>query len=125
MSFLYVGAGGMLGSVMRYGLTLVLQRQSIVMPFGTLWSNICGCFIIGVIAEIAAQTEILSPQARLFIATGVCGGFTTFSSLIYELAQMCKDSEYLHALVYLNATFIGSALAFLVGTLAVKGLARI
>jgi CrcB protein len=125
LPFLLVGAGGLAGSICRYGTTLLMARVSLTLPYGTLASNIAGCLIIGIITEIAAAGEILSPAARLLLATGFCGGFTTLSSLIYELAQMVKEGEWLYALLYLNGTLIGAALAFILGTACVRAALRL
>jgi len=125
LPYLLVGAGGLVGSMCRYGTTLLMSRASLSIPYGTLASNIAGCLIIGIIAEIAAAGELLSPATRLLLATGFCGGFTTLSSLIYELAQMIKDGEWLYALLYLNGTLVGAALAFILGMACVKTALRL
>lgn len=113
--YLWVGLGGLLGSLCRYGCTVWLSAPAAAMPWGTLSSNLAGCFVIGVVGQLAADSEVLTPAARLFLATGFCGGFTTLSSLIYELVQMVKSGEWLYALLYLNGTFFGAVLAFLAG----------
>jgi CrcB protein len=120
MPFLWVGLGGLLGSLSRYGLTLFLSPPTASMPWGTLAANLGGCLIIGLASQLAADTALLTPATYLFIATGFCGGFTTFSSLIYELVQMIKDGEWLNALLYLNGTFFGSSAAFLLGLFLAK-----
>ena len=117
MPLVYVGVGGFLGAVFRYLTTLATQGVSITFPYGTLISNLFGCFVIGIVATLAMGSTLLSTEARLFLATGVCGGYTTLSSLIYELAQFIDDGELMHASVYLAATFIGAVIAFYLGTL--------
>ena len=116
MPFFWVGGGGLIGSLCRYGFTLWMGAPGAMMPWGTFTSNLAGCFVIGLVSQLAADTEILTPSARLFLATGFCGGFTTLSSLIYELIQMIRDGEWLHAMLYLNGTFFGAVLAFLAGS---------
>ena len=120
MPFVWVGAGGLLGSLCRYGFTLSLSQPAATMPWGTLASNLGGCLVIGMVSQLAADTGLLSPAARLFLATGFCGGFTTLSSLIYEIVQMVKDGEWLLAILYLNGTFFGAMAAFFVGMMLVK-----
>ncbi len=120
LPFIWVGVGGLTGSLCRYGFTLGLSSPAASMPWGTLASNLGGCLVIGMVSQLAADTELLSPSARLFLATGFCGGFTTLSSLIYELVQMVKDGEWLHAFLYLNGTFFGATAAFLIGMMMVK-----
>ena len=123
--YLCVAIGGLLGSLCRYGLALCTQGYSFAMPLGTLGSNLAGCFVIGVVAQITVDTELISPLTRLFLVTGFCGGFTTLSSLIYELAQMMKVGEWWYAVLYLNVTFIGAMTAYYLGTLLVKGVLRV
>jgi fluoride exporter len=118
-SMFVVGAGGFLGSVLRYGLSLVGQRFSVTFPHGTLWANLLGCLVLGAVVALAAETEILSPSSRLFWATGLCGGFTTMSTFMYEMSRFAQDAEYAIATVYFAATLAGCAVAFFAGTLAV------
>ena len=115
LPYLWVGLGGLIGSLCRYGFTLCLSSPGAALPWGTFASNLAGCFVIGIVSQLAKDMEVLSPAARLFLATGFCGGFTTLSSLIYELVQMVRDGEWLHAVVYLNGTFFGAVLAFVAG----------
>ena len=119
-SMLAVGAGGFIGSMLRYGLSLAGQRFSVTFPHGTLWANLLGCLVLGVVMALAAETEILSPSARLFWATGLCGGFTTMSTFMYEMSRFAQDSEYWVASGYFAATLAGCALAFWAGTLAIR-----
>jgi fluoride exporter len=115
-----VGIGGFVGSISRYGLAILLQRHSVVMPAGTLAANLAGCFVIGCIAQLAAPAGFLSPEMRLLLATGFCGGFTTLSSAIYELAQFWKEGEYLYAGGYLTLTLVGSVALFYGGGMLIK-----
>jgi CrcB protein len=117
---LLVGSGGMAGSLARYGLSVAAQRLSVDWPAGTLASNVLGCFAIGLIAEAAARGEGISPEARLLLATGFCGGFTTLSSLVYESAQMLRSGDLFHAVLYLAGTLAVSSGAFLGGLLLVR-----
>lgn len=116
---IYVGVGGFIGAVMRYVASLIAAGWSVVIPYGTLISNILGCFVIGVVVALAADNEAISPNARLFLATGICGGFTTMSSFVYELAQYMRSDELLMAAVYFGATLAGSILMFYAGTVLV------
>jgi CrcB protein len=120
----YVGLGGMFGAVFRYLTTLVTQGVSMTFPYGTLISNLLGCFVIGIVATLAVGSTLLSTEARLFLMTGICGGYTTLSSLVYELAKFVEDGEFLHASVYFAATFVGAVMAFYLGTLLITLLLR-
>lgn len=119
LPFLLVGSGGFIGSMLRYLMTLLFQNFHTV-PFGTLISNLAGCFIIGIVTGLTMDIPVLSSETRLLLATGVCGGFTTLSSLIYEMAQYLKEGEYLIGSLYLTGTLLGAALAFFLGTILVK-----
>jgi fluoride exporter len=115
-----VGAGGFAGSAARYGLSLLLQQYSVVVPMGTLVANLVGCFLIGIIAQMSIPSGFLSPEARLLLAVGFCGGLTTASTMIYETAQYLNDGEYFHAGSYVAGTVLGSMIAFYIGVVLVK-----
>jgi CrcB protein len=122
---LLVGLGGFAGSVARYGLSVTSQRFSIEWPIGTLTANALGCLAIGIITALSARGETVSPEVRLALATGFCGGFTTMSSMIYETAEMIRATEYLHATIYAAGTFLLSMGAFAAGVMAVRILVKI
>jgi len=117
---LLVGLGGFAGSVARYGLSVTSQRFSIEWPIGTLAANVLGCLAIGILTGLSARSEALSPEIRIALATGFCGGFTTMSSMVYETAEMIRASEYLHATVYATGTFLLSMTAFVVGVMVLR-----
>lgn len=123
--FLVVGTGGFIGSVMRYALSLLGQRISVTFPHGTLWSNLLGCLVIGVVTALAAKTEVLSPTMRLLLATGLCGGFTTMSTFTYEMFKFVQASEYLYASGYFMLTLVGCAVMFCLGMLAVTFVTKV
>lgn len=123
MPFLYVGLGGFVGAALRYLMSVLTAGFSVAIPYGTLLSNLLGCFAIGIVMALAAETDAITPGARLFIATGVCGGFTTMSSFIYELAEYLRAGELLYGTAYLFLTLFASAILFYAGT-ALVTLAR-
>ena len=94
-----VGAGGFLGSLARYGMTVVVQRQfpASVFPWGTLTVNLLGCFLIGVFAGLIQEKQLLSPEATVFMLIGVLGGFTTFSTFGYEIFALLREAEFFRA----------------------------
>jgi len=119
-----VGLGGFAGSVARYGLSVLSQRLAVEWPLGTLAANVAGCLLIGILTELSARAEALSPESRLLLATGFCGGFTTMSSMVYETAEMVRASEYLHAAAYALGTCLLSMAAFFLGVTMVRLLVR-
>jgi CrcB protein len=95
-TILIVGIGGFLGSVARY-LTQLLSEKLLhsTFPWGTFAANITGCFIIGLVYAISERGGLLSPEWRIFLTVGFCGGFTTFSSFAYNNLIMLSESNYL------------------------------
>ena len=124
LPLMYVGIGGAIGSLMRYGMTLLFPSQAGALPWGTFVSNVVGCLIIGGVAGLAANSTVISLEIRLFVATGICGGFTTLSSLMFELAQFCQQGRYLFGSLYLSATVAGASIAFLAGMMIIKAIVR-
>jgi len=124
MPLLYVGLGGLVGAILRYLTTLATQGISLTFPYGTLISNLLGCFVIGMVATLAVGSTLLSSEARLFLATGVCGGYTTLSSLIFELSRFVDDGEFMNASIYFAATFAGAVVAFYLGSVLIALLLR-
>jgi CrcB protein len=123
LPFLLVGIGGFFGSMLRYLMTVLFQGFHAV-PMGTLIANIAGCFFIGVITALTVDIPLLSSEARLLLATGVCGGFTTLSSLVYEMGQYVNDGEYAIGAFYLFGTIAGASLAFVSGLMIIKLLVK-
>lgn len=115
-----VALGGAAGALARFGLTVAFQRQAIVFPWGTLASNLIGCLLIGMLAELAARTGLLSGNARLLLATGFCGGFTTLSTLTLELVQYLRAGSLLPAAGYFAVTFAGAFMSFFLGVALVR-----
>jgi CrcB protein len=83
---LFIGLGGFVGAILRYGVGGLVQRATPVaaFPFGTLVVNICGCFAIGALAQLIEARGTLHPNARVFLTIGLIGGFTTFSAFANE-----------------------------------------
>ncbi|MDD2459655.1 MAG: fluoride efflux transporter CrcB [Kiritimatiellia bacterium] len=124
LSFLTVGCGGFVGSMLRYALSLLGQRVSGTFPHGTLWANLGGCLFLGLVAAFASATNVLSPNQRLLLASGLCGGFTTMSTFTHETFQFLQGAQYLHAAGYFLVTVIGCTLFFAVGYFGVLHLSR-
>ena len=94
-----VGAGGFFGSLARYGLTLFVQRQfpGSFFPWGTLAVNLLGCLLIGVVAGIVQEKQVMTPAASVFVLIGLLGGFTTFSTFGYETFALLREAEFFNA----------------------------
>ena len=96
---LLVAMGGALGSVARFKLSGFVLHHAIDwrFPLGTFIVNVLGCVVIGVLAGLAVKQEFFSPEARLFLFTGVLGGFTTFSAFGLETFDLLRRGEPLIA----------------------------
>ena len=118
-SSLLVALGGALGSVARWGLTGLVQRWTgSSLPFGTFVVNAIGSLLIGFVTALALERALVAPGARLFMVTGVLGGFTTFSALSYETFALLRDGQWLAAAAY----SLGSVVAGVVLALAGYGI---
>ncbi len=115
---LIIGTGSFIGGVIRYLLSLSIQTRFLsTFPYGTLGVNIIGCFAIGMVFALSERTS-MSSEWRLFLATGICGGFTTFSAFSHETFGLLRDGQVWNASAYVlvsvvlgvAATFIGYAL---------------
>ena len=114
-NLLLVSAGGMLGSALRY-VFYVLMKPS-VFPYATLTVNIAGSFIIGLIAGLSLRDPGIGNNWRLFLATGICGGFTTFSALSLESIQLIQEHRYGMAAGYIGISIVLGLAATFAGIL--------
>ncbi|AYJ84674.1 fluoride efflux transporter CrcB (plasmid) [Sphingomonas paeninsulae] len=96
MTALWIAAGGALGTLVRYWINLlVTARVGEAMPWGTIGINISGSFIIGFVAALTEEGGrfMLSPELRLFLIVGFCGGYTTFSSFSLQTLALLQSGE--------------------------------
>lgn len=120
-SILVIWLGGGLGSVLRYLMQIGISRLfTVSFPAGTFIVNITGCFIIGVLYGIANRYSWLTIEWRLFLITGMCGGYTTFSSFSYEGITLFRQENYLYFFLYTILSVVIGLLATLGGTYVVK-----
>ncbi|HLF35794.1 MAG TPA: fluoride efflux transporter CrcB [Cyclobacteriaceae bacterium] len=112
---LLIGTGSFIGGVFRYLASQFIQnRISTILPYGTLWVNIIGCFLVGLIYGISDRGG-LNPDWRLFLATGICGGFTTFSAFSNDTISLMRDGQFIPAFIYLSTTVFFGLMATLIG----------
>lgn len=105
---LLVAIGGALGSMARYGLSALIVRQvnPVHFPWGTFSVNILGCLFAGVFLVAAEEFPAVNQEARLFIVTGLLGGFTTFSAFGIETLSLIRRGELLIAFSYASLSVI-------------------
>ena len=119
MGIIWLGGG--LGSVLRYLSQVWVSRiLGISFPFGTFLVNILGCFLIGLFFAVAEKYAFFTSEWRLFLITGLCGGFTTFSSFSYEGLSLYKQGDYGYFFLYLILSVVIGLLATMLGFSLVK-----
>jgi len=124
--FAYVAIGGAVGSGARYALTLFVQsRSDSTFPIATLLINISGSVLLGFLMRIALGTNAISPETRVLLTTGFCGGYTTFSTFTYETMTLIEDGESTRAGLYIVLSVVLSLAGAWLGTAAARGLIAI
>lgn len=112
--------GGGVGSVLRYVLGKLFNSTETGIPYGTFAANILGSLLIGIILGLAAKNESLTSNQTLLLATGFCGGFTTFATFAYENHVFLKSGDFASFAFYTIASFIIGFLAVFAGMYIVK-----
>ena len=113
-SFVLVFLGGGLGSGLRYLVTIAMNQYSKILPFGTFTVNILGCLLIGLVLGYAQKENTLTSNQTLLLATGFCGGFTTFSAFANENLELIKNGEIFNFSVYtIGSVLIGITAVFI------------
>jgi CrcB protein len=113
MAFFLVFVGGGLGALLRYLMSLgVGSVWDGAFPLGTFLINLIGCFLIGALAGLSERVPV-DPQLRLFLQTGILGGYTTFSSFGLETVQLVQKGQGgIAALYVIGSNVLGLGLAF-------------
>lgn len=122
-TILIVGTGGFIGSVMRYLVQFYVEKGMIsTFPMGTLIANVAGSFIIGVIFALAEKGNIMNSEWRIFLTTGICGGFTTFSAFAYNNFMMIKEQSFLQLFLNIAGSLFLGILAVYIGIILVRAI---
>ena len=121
LHLILVAVGGAIGASLRHLVNLAsLRLVGPGFPWGTMAVNVAGCFAMGVFIELLARRFNASNELKLFIATGILGGFTTFSAFSLDFAVLWERGAALPALGYVLASVIGSILAIFLGLWLVR-----
>lgn len=117
---LLVFIGGGFGSTLRFIIGKWLNSSETGIPYGTFVANILGSLLIGIILGLAAKNNTLTENSTLLLATGFCGGFTTFSTFAYENHLFLKSGDFTSFAFYTIASFVVGFLAVFAGMYVVK-----
>ena len=119
LSFILVAIGGALGSVFRYSIGILFSSFSLTtFPWGTLFVNITGSFLMGIVFFISK--DFLSEEFKLFLSVGLLGGYTTFSAFSLDVINMLFNRDYLLSILYILSSVFISILFLLAGFLFIK-----
>ncbi|MGW6392102.1 fluoride efflux transporter CrcB [Streptomyces sp. NPDC055103] len=116
-----VAVGGALGAAARYGATLLWPTPAHAFPWTTFTVNLAGCAALGTLMVLA--TEVVTaphPLLRPFLGTGVCGGFTTFSTYTLDTQRLLSAGDPTRGLLYLGATALTALAAVWAGVAATR-----
>lgn len=120
-SILMVGLGGGIGSIARYLCQKWLsENYAQTFPWATFAVNIAGCFLIGILYAAAEKTAVFTPHVRLLLITGLCGGFTTFSTFAFENMTLLRSGDVWYFLIYIVASVALGIAAVFAGTALIK-----
>ena len=120
-SLIIVGFGGFIGTIARFLISRYFQVNiSSLFPWGTFLVNILGCLLIGMIYGISEKGDFLSPEVRLFLTVGICGGFTTFSTFSNDAFLLLKQEEWIRFAFYTSFSFFLGLLAVYAGRIITK-----
>lgn len=120
-SLLIVGIGSFTGGVLRYLISKLIQDSGFhTFPLGTFLVNVVGCFAIGLFYGLFERNNLISPEMRLFLTVGFCGGFTTFSTFINESYQLIRDANFFYLFFYIALSLLVGLLMLYVGYSLIK-----
>jgi CrcB protein len=120
-SILIVGLGGFIGTVARFLISRYFQVNiTSVFPWSTFVVNIVGCLLIGIIYGISEKGDFLSPEIRLFLTVGICGGFTTFSTFSNDAFLLIRQDEWFRFALYASLSFFLGLVAVYAGRFIIK-----
>jgi CrcB protein len=120
-NILLVGLGGGIGTILRFLCQKwVNESYQHNFPVATFLVNVFGCFLIGILYALGEKGNVLSPQTRLLLVTGFCGGFTTFSTFAFENMNLLRIGDNFYFLLYAIGSVVLGIAAVYIGSLLIK-----
>lgn len=117
---LIVGAGGFIGCILRYLISLIKINEYESFPYKTLFINVLGSFFIGLIVALALKYSVNDSRLVLFLKVGICGGFTTFSTFALESFDLISTGKVWISIIYIILSVVLSVLAVLLSQIIVR-----
>ena len=122
-TLLIAGTGGFIGTILRFLVSRYFQENALsLFPWGTFSVNIVGSLLIGIFSGMSERGNLLSPDVRIFLTVGICGGFTTFSSLSNDAFMLLQEKEWLKLSLYTSLSFFLGLVAVYLGRLIIKSI---
>jgi fluoride exporter len=116
IKIILVGIGGLLGSVARYiTVKSITAKIPLAFPYGTLTANLVGSFILGFVYGLALRKTDMSENVKLFWGVGFCGGYTTFSSLMWESVSLFNQKMAATSVLYISTSLVLGILSLIAG----------
>lgn len=120
-SLFIAGLGGFIGTVLRFLVSRYFQIHSTsLFPWGTFTVNLVGCLLIGIFYGLSERTDWITPEWRIFLTVGICGGFTTFSSFSNDAFLLIQDKEWMRMVLYMSFSFFLGLVAVYIGRFITK-----
>lgn len=106
MNYLLVFIGGGIGSLIRFGISMSIQKTSLTLAIATLLSNIISCLIFGVLMYFYKEKNLIPDNYKCLILVGICGGLSTFSTFSFETFELLKQGMFAWAILNIAVSCI-------------------
>ena len=122
-TLMIAGTGGFIGTILRFLVSRYFQENTFsLFPWGTLSVNISGSLLIGIFYGLSERGNFLSPDVRIFLTVGICGGYTTFSTLANDSFMLLQEKEWLKLSLYTTLSFFLGLVAVYLGRIIIKSI---
>ena len=122
-TLMIAGTGGFIGTILRFLVSRYFQENTLsLFPWGTMTVNISGSLLIGIFYGLSERGNILSPDVRIFLTVGICGGYTTFSTLANDSFILLQEKEWLKLSLYTTMSFFLGLVAVYLGRIIIKSI---
>jgi len=122
-TLMIAGVGGFIGTILRFLVSRYFQENTFsLFPWGTLSVNISGSLLIGIFYGLSERGNFLSPDVRIFLTVGICGGYTTFSTLANDSLMLLQEKEWLKLSLYTTLSFFLGLVAVYLGRIIIKSI---